>query len=156
MKDKLLILQRSIERDLAAIAEIYVALEEHPINAKSLDDTLIVVSYYLHNLYNAFENIFQNVAATFENSVDDQSRWHSQLLERMSLDALPLRPAVIDDAAYDCLDELRRFRHWFRHSYRVKLDAQRLQLVVRKAMELRGQYPAQLGTFMEFIETLLK
>jgi len=71
--------------------------------------------------YNTFENIFRNVAAVFENSVDDVERWRVRLLERMRLDVLPLRPAVIDDAAYDALDELRRFRHLFRHAYSVKL-----------------------------------
>jgi hypothetical protein len=119
MNGKLLILINSIRRDMETIATIYHALEQHPLTPETDQDGLIIIAYHLHNLYNAFENIFQNVAAVFENSVDDEGRWYAQLLERMRLDAMPLRPAVIDDRAHDALVELRRFRHLFRHAYTI-------------------------------------
>ena len=151
---KVLILVNSIRRDLEAIGAIYDELERHPLTAKTQQETLIVVAYYLHNLYSAFENIFQNIAALFENSVDEVGRWQAQLLERMRLDVMPLRPAVIDDTAYDSLDELRRFRHLFRHAYGVKLDAPRLQLVMHKALSLKGIYVSQFERFINFLEGL--
>lgn len=100
MNGKFIILINSIRRDQQAIAAIYDELERHPLSAETDNDVLIVIAYHLHNLYNAFENVFQNIAAAFENSVEDEGRWHAQLLERMRLDAMPLRPAVIDDEAY--------------------------------------------------------
>jgi len=154
MDDKIIVLVNSIRRDLETIAAIYEALENHPLGTDTPEDTLIVVAYYLHNLYNVFENIFQNIAAVFENSVDDVERWHSRLLERMRLNLMPLRPAVIDDAAYDALDELRRFRHLFRHAYAVRLDPQRLKLVVDKALALKAIYAKQLGQFVDFLQKL--
>lgn len=154
MDEKLLILERNIHRDMEGIADIYRELERHPLAPDADEDTLIVIAYYLHNLYNAFENIFQNIAATFENSVDELDRWHAQLLERMRLDTMPLRPEVIDDAAYDALDELRRFRHLFRHAYGVELDPLRLQLVMNKALALKVIYAGQLGRFIEFLHGL--
>ena len=155
MDDKILVLLNSIRRDLEAIATIYGELERHPLQENTDDDTLIIVAYHLHNLYNAFENTFQNIAAVFENSVDEVERWHAQLLERMRLDVMPLRPAVIDDTAYDALDELRRFRHLFRHAYSVKLDPLRLQLVMHKALALRAIHTEQLKRFMDFLQDLL-
>lgn len=155
MDDKILVLLNSIRRDLEAIATIYGELERHPLQENTDDDTLIIVAYHLHNLYNAFENTFQNIAAVFENSVDEVERWHAQLLERMRLDVMPLRPAVIDDTAYDALDELRRFRHLFRHAYSVKLDPLRLQLVMHKALALRAIHTEQLKRFMDFLQGLL-
>ena len=154
MDDKIIVLVNSIRRDLETIAAIYEALENHPLGTDTPEDTLIVVAYYLHNLYNVFENIFQNIAAVFENSVDDVERWHSRLLERMRLNLMPLRPAVIDDAAYDALDELRRFRHLFRHAYAIRLDPQRLKLVVDKALALKAIYAEQLGQFVDFLQKL--
>ena len=154
MDDKILVLINSIRQDMAAVAAIYAGLERHPLQADVGDDTLIVIAYHLHNLYNAFENIFRNVAAVFENSVDDVERWRVRLLERMRLDISPLRPAVIDDAAYDALDELRRFRHLFRHAYSAKLDPPRLQLVVHKALALKALYASQLERFMDFLQGL--
>jgi hypothetical protein len=155
MDEKIIILMNNIRRDLEAIAAIYEVLEQHPLQQDTDDDTLIVIAYHLHNLYNGFENIFQNVAAVFENSVDDVERWHIRLLERMRLDAMPLRPAVVDDAAYDALDELRRFRHLFRHAYNVKLDPLRLQLVMYKALALKDIYTGQIEQFLEFLQSLL-
>ena len=70
------------------------------------------------------------------------------------MDVMPLRPAVIDDAAYDALDELRRFRHSFRHAYSVKLDPRRLQLVMDKALALRAIYAGQLERFIDFLQGL--
>ncbi len=154
MDDKILVLTNSIRRDLEAIATIYDELERHPLKADTDDDTLIVIAYHLHNLYNAFENIFQNIAAVFENSTDDVERWHAQLLERMRLDVMPLRPAVIDDETYDGLDELRRFRHLFRHAYSMKLDPLRLQLVMGKALALKETYADQLERFVGFLQGL--
>lgn len=154
MDHKILILVTSVRRDLETIATIYNELEGHPLTMETDQDTLIVIAYHLHNLYNAFENIFQNIAAMFENSVDDTQRWHAQLLERMRLDVMPLRPAVIDDRVYDALDELRRFRHIFRHAYSVKLDPLRLELVMRKALDLKITYLAQLEQFIGFLQGL--
>lgn len=56
---------------------------------------------------------------------------------------------------YDALDELRRFRHVFRHAYAISLDADRLQLVIRKAERLRKLYRPQLEAFDAFLQTLI-
>lgn len=154
MSDRMLLLGYAIRKDMADIATLYAALEHHPLEPDAGAETLIVIAYYLHNLYNAFENIFQNIAAAFENSIDDMGRWHAQLLERMRLDVMPLRPAVIDDQAYEALDELRRFRHLFRHAYGVQLDPLRLNVVVIKATRLKALYRPQLDQFLDFLQTL--
>ena len=154
MNEKFLLLERSIQRDLETIERLYAAIGSGNLAADATEEELIVLAYRLHNLYNAFENIFQNIAATFENTVDDLARWHAQLLERMRLDVMPIRPAVIDDVAYDALDELRRFRHLFRHAYDVNLDAQRLRLVLSKALQLKTIYRTQLEGFLEFVRAL--
>lgn len=158
MNEKAIILNSSIRRDIDAIDQIYAALDRHATTSRSLvkvdEDGLIVISYHLHHLYTAFENIFQNIATLFENSVDDKGRWHSQLLERMNLDALPLRPQVIDAIAYDALNELRRFRHVFRHAYSIQLDPERLVLVLRKALILNQIYRQQLEKFMAFLQAM--
>jgi len=111
------------------------------------------VAYRLRGLYSAFENIFRNIASAFENQLDP-SAWHRQALQRMRLDLSPVRPAVIDDEAYEKLDELVRFRHLFRTGYGIRLDASRLALVVQKAMELKSIYRQQIERFLEFLRTL--
>jgi len=154
MNETYLILERSIQHDLHAIERIFQAITWPETEAAADQEALIVLAYRFHNLYNAFENIFQNIAQTFENNPDDASKWHAQLLQRMRLDVMPIRPAVINDVAYDALDELRRFRHVFRYSYDVELDPARLGLVWQKAETLQKIYAMQINQFLAFLQAL--
>lgn len=154
MKEKLLILRADVQADLQAIDEIYTALDrERPQLVE--EDERIVIAYYLHNLYSAFESIFQRIAEVFGNHVSERAGWHADLLRRMKLEVQGMRPRVITDEAYDCLDELRRFRHLFRGAYRLHLDPDRLSVVQNKAQKLRGVYQADLGRFVAFLTELL-
>jgi len=153
MNEKFLILERNVQSDLAVIERIYSELGEPELAGSDGQEALIVVAYRLHSLYSAFENIFRNIATTFENHLDPSS-WHRQLLGRMRLDLSPVRPAVIDEEAFEKLDELLRFRHLFRTGYGLRLDALRLQLVVRKALELKPIYQGQIDRFLEHLRRL--
>ncbi|MCS7282412.1 MAG: hypothetical protein RMK65_09365 [Anaerolineae bacterium] len=154
MNAEIRVLKAEIEADLEAIGEIYAALDRY---SSQLDTEAgrIAVAYYLHNLYNAFENIFRRVARAFGNTLSDEPGWHIGLLQRMRLDIPGVRPRLISPATYDCLDELRRFRHIFRSAYRLELDADRLALVLRKAQALREIYRAELGDFLAFLDGLI-
>ncbi|MEA2692508.1 MAG: hypothetical protein QOJ16_1895 [Acidobacteriota bacterium] len=154
MTETFLLLERSLRDDLKILDRIYADLGEPQLAESEPADKLIVVGYRLHGIYNAFENMFRNIAAAFEKSRDDHSGWHQQLLQSMRLDLSPIRPAVIDDPAYEKLDELRRFRHLFRAAYGIDLDPLRLQLVIRKALELRTLYPPQIDRFLQFLRDL--
>jgi len=153
MNAKFLVLERSLKADLQVIERLYRELGEPELVESKEEERTIVVAYYLQGLYSAFENVFRNIAKAFENQLDPVS-WHQDLLRRMRLDLSPLRPAVLDEESYEKLDELRRFRHLFRTGYGLKLDPLRLQLVVRKALELRLLYRQQLGRFLKFLASL--
>lgn len=75
----------------------------------------IVAGYYLHVIYGLFEGMLRRITLVFGNHVQDESRWHAQLLRRMTLNVPEVRPAPISDELYRFLDELRRFRHLFRN-----------------------------------------
>lgn len=67
MNEKMLVLTVDIEADESQIAKIYdrLAACETPLD----EDRTIVVGYYLHNLYTAFEHICLVVAEAFENQI---------------------------------------------------------------------------------------
>lgn len=153
MNEKLLVLERGIQADLETIARLYEALGEPELRGTEPQEVLIVIGYRLHSLYSAFENIFRNIATAFENNLDPIG-WHRQLLQRMRLDLSPVRPAILDDETYDRLDEMLRFRHVFRTAYGMELDASRLQLVLRKALELKSLYRPRIERFLEFLESV--
>ncbi|HEY0513255.1 MAG TPA: hypothetical protein VGH73_15205 [Thermoanaerobaculia bacterium] len=150
MNEKFLVLERNIQSDLEAINRLFEALGAPELGDSEPQESLIVTAYRLHGLYTAFENIFRNVAAAFENHLDPSS-WHRDLLQRMRLDLSPIRPAVIDSAAYEKLDEMRRFRNVFRTLYGLDLDPLRLRVVLHKALELKPLYRVQIGRFLEFL-----
>ena len=154
MHTRILTLKADIAADLQAIAELYTALG-HYETLPTDDEHLIVVAYYLHNLYCAFESIFQRIAEAFENQLADRAGWHAALLRRMTLDIESIRPRLLSEEAADSLDELRRFRHLFRSAYRLRLDAERLALVYRKAHQLEQVYRADIEQFTTFLDGLL-
>jgi hypothetical protein len=153
MREKALALKADINADVQAIEQIYHQLARHGDSIAETEHA-IVVGYYLHNLYNAFESIFQRVAETFENDIADRSQWHALLLKRMTLDIGGVRPRLLDDEAYQCLDELRRFRHLFRSLYTAGLDADRLKLALNKARRLETFFRADMERFLAYLDQL--
>lgn len=154
MREKIRVLEQSIAEDLEAIDRILAALATAGLDPETPQEECIVVGYRLHNLYNAFENIFRNVAHTFENTLEERAGWHAELLRRMRFDLMPIRPAVIDPETFDKLDELRRFRHVFRSLYTDEIDPLRMTLALQKARELRRIWPATIEPFRLFLKKL--
>ena len=155
MDEDRLVLDRRIRKDLEVLESLWEELATVDLSAPEIDRRDVVFAgYRLHNLYNAAENIFRNIAESFGNHLDARSGWHADLLDRMRLDLMPLRPAVVDDESFDQLDELRRFRHVFRAAYSIELDPERMALVLRKALALRQRFPRQIESFLAFLETL--
>ena len=140
MREKFLVLDRNVRGDLAQIDRLYEALGSPDLKESSPQEDLIVVSYRLHSLYTALENIFRNIANAFENQVSQES-WHREVLQRMRLDLTPLRPAVIDAEAYEKLDELRRFRHVFRTMYGLDNPATSFEDALGTSLAIRRWQP---------------
>jgi len=152
MNPQAALLKASIDADIQEIELIYERLANYA--SATTTEQAIVAGYYLHNLYNAFENICLNVARTFENQVDDRSQWHAVLLKRMTLDVEGLRPKLLNAEVHQCLDELRRFRHVFRNAYTIELAPQRIAIVIAQAQHLQKLYKADLNHFKAFLDSL--
>ncbi len=153
MSEPTRLLQAEINADEQAIARLYEILARN-WDTLEAPEQIIVVGYYLHNLYTAFEYVFERVAETFENHLADKSRWPAQLLRRMTLGVPGMRPRLMSDEAHECLDELRRFRHVFRSAYTISLDKERLNLVVQRAKKLKALYATEFAEFNKFLEQL--
>jgi len=109
------------------------------------------LAYQLHNLYCAFEDLFKIVAQFFENSVEDTSRYHLELLKRMTLDIAGIRPPLISQELGDALDEFRAFRHVFRHAYSYEIDVEKIGLLLKKFVYIQGKYQEDIDHFMTLL-----
>ncbi len=97
------------------------------------------LGYQLHNLYGAFEQVFEEVARFFENRID-AAGYHAGLIRRMQLNIPGVRPALLSESAAADLDELRRFRHLFRHAYSADLDPHEVVRLAAMTAPLRRAF----------------
>jgi hypothetical protein len=89
-----------------------------------------------------------------ENHIPDTSRWHTLLLDRMGRDIEGIRSRLLSDTAIESLDELRRFRHLFRHLYRYDLETEGVQKALRQGHRLKAIYQKDIGDFIAFLDHL--
>jgi uncharacterized protein YutE (UPF0331/DUF86 family) len=110
---------------------------------------MAAVAYVLHNVYCALENAFEQISRTFENHITDPAQWHRELLAKMFLDIPTVRPAVLPTGLRGFLNDLRGFRHLFRHSYDFQLDPEKLNRLVRDWTAARLELLAALSRFRD-------
>lgn len=156
MKNNAAILKSEILRDLQKLENLFEKLAASNKKFKEQKEYAFLVesAFYVNQVYTGFERMFRNIADSFENSVDEKS-WHKSLLDRMTLDIENIRPPVISESNYRFLDEIRAFRHFFRHTYDFDLDEEKFSIVASNALELRKTYKTDIEKFLRFIDELL-
>jgi hypothetical protein len=107
--------------------------------------------YWMHNLYCAFEDLFKLVSAFWENNLSSDGDYHVNLLKRMMINIKDIRPALLSLESYGYLNELRGFRHVFRHAYSYGLDDERVGYLIRKTLSKKEMVLADLYKFREKI-----
>jgi len=108
------------------------------------------LAYTIVNIYNLMENYLIRIVKCFENNID-QSEWHKDLLRHMSLDIDGIRPAFLTREDVNCLDDLRAFRHIFRHIYQNRLDIDKLLLVDRRVDDVVKFFKERHFKFNDFL-----
>ena len=103
------------------------------------------MGYQLHNLY-ARSSGFEEVARFFE--PHRRAAYHADLIRRMQLDIRGIRPAVLSVETASRLDELRRFRHLFRHAYATDLDPARVTALAAEVPGIRGAFARDIERFL--------
>lgn len=148
---RLSILKAEIDMQIGAIDEIYRKIDERRKGIGRNKAKLESLAYQLHNLYCAFEDLFKIIADFFENNVEDKGKYHTELLKRMTMSIEGIRPALIGVEAYKFLDNLKAFRHFFRHAYGYEIELKKVKMVLEDALKLRDMYR---GFVMDFIKGL--
>ena len=144
-KEKIAFLKSQIDLQIEEIENIYAKIEKR----KRIEGITAVesISYQLHNLYSAFEDLFKITAKTFENHINDISQYHIELLKRMTMYIEGIRPPLISKKSYILLDSLRSFRHFFRHAYGYELDERKVGIVLEDAARLKKIYKKDIKRF---------
>lgn len=135
---------RAHSRDIDRIGgRIEERLSAFAHSAEGIDS----MGYQLHNLYGAFEQLFEEVAHFFENQID-QARYHADMIRRMQLEIQGIRPALLSAKTASDLDELRRFRHLFRHAYAAELDPDKVADLAAQAVRTQRAFARDFERFL--------
>jgi len=149
-KARLAVLQAEIKAQMQEIEGIYTKIEDR--KRKKDKAAMESVGYQLHNLYCAFEDLFKIVAETFENHIQDKSKYHQELLKRMAISIEGVRPRLLSQECFQLLDNLRSFRHLFRHAYSYELDERKVKIVLDDAFTLKGICRNDIDAFLNSFE----
>ena len=146
-KESLVILKAEVGAQVGEIENIFAKLEER--KRKRGKAAIESIGYQLHNLYCAFEDLFKIVAAAFENHIEDKSKYHSELIKRMTISIEGVRPLLLSHESFILLDNLRSFRHLFRHAYSYELDERKVRIVLEDALRLKEIFHKDVKTFLD-------
>lgn len=113
----------------------------------------LIAAGILENFYTCLETFFLRVSQFFENSLG-KSKWHSELLRKMTLHIEDLREPVISDNTYMHLRELLRFRHFKRYYFEFDYDWDKLDFLLKKYEQLREDLAQDFTRFESFLRRL--
>jgi len=156
-RERIAVFLSDFDLQVNEIEKVYERLEKKSSLLQSSSPTSEVVEsagYWLHNLYNALEDLFQLIAGFWENTLDDRGLYHRSLLRRMRLEIEGIRPALLREEMFQHIDELRGFRHVFRHAYSYGLDDKRVQLLLGRVLRNKEGLMNDLQLFRSRIQEL--
>ena len=147
------VLAAETKAQLDRIELVYVKLLERSRQTDFTEPAYVEsTAYQLHNLYSAVEDLLKLIASAFENSIADLSRWHRELVDRMTLDIQGVRPAFLAVETAALLHELRAFRHFVRHAYGAEIDPIRVRQNVEVALKVRDLLTRDAENFIHAID----
>ncbi len=150
MKDRFAEIPARVDTALEILDEILLRLDRFessilPQLGKTSDSVLIPVQL-LENGYTAVETLFLRISQAFENSLEPD-RWHTHLLEKMTLQIAGVRPPTITHKTKEQLDELMRFRHFKRYYFQFDYDWRKIDLLIQIFRETVPELRSELAEF---------
>lgn len=101
--------------------------------------------------YTALEDLFKQIAKSFENHISDLGAYHKELLIRMSTEIPDIRPSVLSKNSLQLLNKIRAFRHFLRHAYDCELDEAELKAIQYKLQKEFSFVQDDLDHFRKYI-----
>ncbi|MFG6080501.1 hypothetical protein ACEUZ9_001105 [Paracoccus litorisediminis] len=84
------------------------------------------ISAGLAKVYTGIEDAMLVVCKELDGVTPEGSKWHQDLLEQLVVPRKAMRPALLSDALFNDLVQLKKFRQFAAHSYAVDLDREKL------------------------------
>jgi hypothetical protein len=156
MEERLRVFVAELDSQWGEIDKLHSSVDNKSALLKSdlkNEDLTNSLAYKLHNLYSAYEDLFKLIARFFENQIQDLAGYHSGLINRMKIHIEGVRPSLLSEESFKIIDELRGFRHVFRHAYSYELDAERVLKLSEKTIHLRDVFETEYELFRRRIKS---
>ncbi len=118
---------------------------------KSYD--LIILADIFADFYTCIETGFLRISKFFENNLDS-TKWHSHLLQKMTIDIPGVRKQVISEKTEVSLKEFMRFRHFKRYYFEFEYDKDRIMFLEKKFVEVLPLIKKDIDSFNRFLDDL--
>lgn len=142
----------SVRKIADYIKEITQVLEKEKGSVKGSD--LMACAGYLHHYYTGIESIFERISRALDGGMVLGGDYHRELLRSMTLEIPDIRPRIISKNFAEELDEYRRFRHMFRHSYGSELRWRKMAPLAKGIETLTTTLLKELSKFTRFVDEL--
>ncbi len=126
--------------------------DDFPLLGKK-NTTAMILAEFITDYYTCLETLFLRISQFFENNLS-ADRWHTDLLEKMTLNISGVRESVISDDVYALLVELMKFRHFRRYYFEMEYDWDKLDYLKKKFETLHKEICVDLEHFRCFLEKL--
>lgn len=159
MTVKYLVLTEELRKELQALAEVAAQIATGLADYGAADDDnkdYIVdsLALSLQSFYTGCENIFRRIAMYVDGELPTGERWHSDLLEQMSI-ALPnVRPQVITENLRQELKEFLGFRHAIRNIYIFDIAIEPVITLASTVSDFFAKFKAQIDHFCLFLSNV--
>jgi hypothetical protein len=146
-----------IERTLRRLDRLHgrlAAAKSHDIPVLGrTENSALIIAGLLESYYTCLETAFVRISHFFENSLSTE-RWHSDLLEKMTLRIEGVRIPAVSADGYGSLLELLKFRHFRRYYFETEYDWDRLDFLSGKLDSMHPRVIEDLTRFIAFLRAL--
>jgi len=116
---------------------------------------LMILAEIVSDYYTCLETAFVRISKFFENNVD-KSKWHSDLLEKMTIDVPGIRKALLSELTYAPLKDIMRFRHFKTYYFEMEYDKDRIDFIEKKFLQSFPLVVKSMKDYILFLESLIK
>jgi len=109
---------------------------------------MTAIASVLHSFYNGLENIFLIISKNIDKEVPTDFNWHIKILNNMT-NINAVRTNVISKELADNIEDYLAFRHFFRHSYKFKLDWEKLEDLSNNLYVIWERYKNEINIFID-------
>jgi len=100
------------------------------------------VAAFLHNFYNAIENILKQILFSQQIFLTEGKSWHKDLVEAVS------KKNIISENCKNNLGQYLAFRHFFSHAYALDLYPDKMEPLVENSKMVYNLFKQEILAFL--------